>query len=131
MTQRGIRIGVGQFNELTDEKLRSLWNRGERFQTAFNSIAPDRIRLKGSATRAMWESPLIKPQDKTYIAIFCQEAYRRGILLHPGAWWITFAHTDDLLKMELDIFREIIEKIERNNVQLDGLETSPVFARHS
>ena len=128
-THNGERVSICAALEtldyLTDDRLRQLWQRGEAFQKAFNAIAPDRIRLKGYATRAVWEG------EKTYIAIFCQEAYRRGILLHPGAWWITFAHTDDLLKMELDIFKEIIEKIESRNIQLGGLEPSPVFKRNA
>jgi glutamate-1-semialdehyde aminotransferase len=67
--------------------------------------------------------------DKTYIAIFCEQAYKRGILLHPGAWWISFSHTDDILKMELNILKELIENIEGKNIQLSGLATEPVFKR--
>ena len=108
---------------ITDDRIQELWRRGSWFIDSFNKIAPDRIKLRGYPTRAVWVG------DKTYIAIFCQEVYRRGILLHPGAWWITFAHSEATLKMELKIFKELIDNIEVRNIQLAGVEPSPVFER--
>jgi glutamate-1-semialdehyde 2,1-aminomutase len=108
---------------LTDERIDELWQRGSQFIKAFNSIAPEKIKLRGYATRAVWDG------DKTYISLFCQESYKRGILLHPGAWWISHSHTYDIITMELKLFREIIEKIETHNIQLEGLMPSPVFKR--
>ena len=108
---------------VTDDRIQELWRKGSGFIEAFNKIAPDRIKLRGYPTRAVWVG------DKTYISIFCQEAYRRGILLHPGAWWISFAHDDSTLKMELKIFKELIDNIEVRNIQLGGLVPSPVFDR--
>jgi glutamate-1-semialdehyde aminotransferase len=117
-----INSALATLDALSDVKLKELWKRGEWFQKEFNAIS-NRIQLTGYPTRAVWTG------DKTYIAIFCEQAYKRGILLHPGAWWISFSHTDDILKMELNILKELIENIEGKNIQLSGLPTEPVFKR--
>lgn len=98
---------------LTEKKLSDLWDSGGWIIDRFNAISP-LLQMQGYPTRCVWKGePLL-------IAIFCQQMQKRGFLLHPRVWFITFAHTEKVNTKFIEQSRECINDILTNNIQLIG-----------
>jgi glutamate-1-semialdehyde 2,1-aminomutase len=102
--------------------IENLWERGEDFLRVFNSQSP-KLQIVGYPTRGE-----LRGED-AFKALFLQEMVRRGYFF-GRAWFITHAHTEDVLSQTLQAAREVVKAIESGSVKLEGLMPRLVFARN-
>lgn len=118
----GIVAALQTLDFLTLENIRDLWDRGERFQTAFNKLTP-KLQIIGYPTRGELQG------EDEFKAMFIQEMSKRGYFF-GRAVFITHAHTEDILKTELIVVAQVIDSIEAGSVKLEGLMPRPFFKRN-
>lgn len=119
----GIRAALETLDFLTKEKLVDLWDRGHKFQQAFNAISP-KVQIVGYPTRGE-----LRGEDE-FKALFMQEMVKRGYFF-GRAWFITHAHTEDILSAAVAAAREVAADIEGGKVKLEGLPPRPAFRRNA
>lgn len=100
----------------------NLWMQAGRFKDAFNSICPGNIRIEGYNTRGAF-----KAVSDEYKALFFQEAIKCKILFGPS-WFFCSKH-DQYTDLVINICKDIINKINRGNVKLEGLMPRSPFAQ--
>lgn len=102
--------------------LTELWAAGKYFQDKFNQLLPDKIKLSGYPSRAVFMGdPLIK-------ALFWQESYKAGMLF-GASYFLSFAHLK-YLDIILNVLSDIATKIKTGSVTLEGeLPQSPFAQR--
>ena len=89
-----------------------LWEKGRKFITEFNLIAPEIAIIEGYPTRgALKGEPLPK-------ALFMQEACKAGLLFGPS-WFFNFKHID-VMDAVLNTCRDIMTRIRTGSVALEG-----------
>lgn len=105
--------------------LKDLFFYGDRFRAKLNELHPD-ITFKGYGTRAMLNT------THPTTALFMQEACKAGILFGK-AWFYNFSHLEaNLEKMLLSTSEEIISRISRKEVRLEGkLPEEPTIRKNS
>ncbi len=97
-----------------------LWAEGLSFIDQLNDISP-RVKIDGYATRGVLRG---EGYDK---AVFMQECCRAGILFGPS-WFYAFPHIGTNGTV-LNTIRDIVLKIETQNVKLDGDMPKSPFAQ--
>lgn len=118
----GIQKAFATLDFLTEEKIMDLWIRGRRFQQAFNEISP-RVQIVGYPTRGELRG------EEDFKNLFLQEMFKRGYFF-GRAWFITHAHTSELLDGAIRAAAEAVMAIEAGGVRLEGLAPRPVFKRN-
>jgi glutamate-1-semialdehyde aminotransferase len=108
---------------LTKEKAEDLWTRGKLFQDAFNSNTRH-LKIVGYPTRGELRG------DDDFKALFMQEMVKRGYFFGRG-WFITHAHTLNILNQTIGEAYEVIKEIEAGRVTLEGLPPRPIFKRNT
>lgn len=101
--------------------LNELWAVGGNFQEEFNKLYPEKIRLVGYPTRAVFEG------DQLVKALLWQEAYKAGILF-GSSFFFSFAHMPYSERI-LNILNDIIIRIKTDSVLLDGELPQSPFAQ--
>lgn len=101
--------------------LEELWAAGASFQTKFNSMWPEALRIVGYPSRGVFEGdPLTK-------ALFWQECCKAGILFGPS-FFFHFGHLgyeEIILSTVQDVFR----KLKTSTVKLEGEMPKTPFAQ--
>lgn len=118
----GIVAALQTLDFLTREKISDLWNRGEAFQFAFNKLSP-KLQVVGYPTRGELRG------DDEFKALFMQEMSKRGYFF-GRAWFITHAHTAEILAQCLKVAGEVVAHIDAGLVKLEGLAPRPIFKRN-
>lgn len=93
-------------------KINTLWDNGKFFLEAFNTIAPEKLKIEGYPTRGVFVGD---PMTK---ALFWQEACRAGILFGPS-WFYGFQNMEHR-DVVLSFARDILPKIKAGQVELKG-----------
>lgn len=101
--------------------LGNLWHEGEIFQRKFNELAPDIVQIEGYPTRGVFRA---HPQIK---ALFFQECHKAGILVGPS-FFFNFSHIN-VAMLTLGTFRDVLSKIRRGSVKLEGEMPATPFAQ--
>lgn len=117
-----LREALHTLDFLNEQKLLELWARGNAFREAFNSLSP-KIRIAGYATRGELQG------EETFKALFMQEMVKRGYFF-GRAWFITFAHTTEILAGTVETAAKVVKDIEAGRVRLEGQLPRPVFRRN-
>jgi glutamate-1-semialdehyde 2,1-aminomutase len=107
-------------DELSRRDMTLLWECGQRFIDKFNAL-DDQVKLVGYPTRCTWSGDLLKR------SLLWQEAVKVGILF-GRAWffnWELIQHTD----FTIEVCREIFDRINRNEVKLEGEIPKESFKR--
>lgn len=92
--------------------LNDLWSAGLVFQTRFNQIYPEKLKIVGYPTRGVFEGdPLVK-------ALFWQEAYLAD-LLFGASFFLNFQHLPYLERV-LNLSSDILLRIKTGLVELKG-----------
>jgi glutamate-1-semialdehyde aminotransferase len=127
-TFSGETMGLAACSAVIDEmttrcSLKDLFYYGERLKDKLNGLHSD-ITFQGYGTRAMLNT------TNPTTALFMQEACKAGILFGK-AWFYNFSHLEaNLEKVLLTTCEEIIHRINRNEVKLQGkLPEEPVARR--
>lgn len=118
----GIVAALETLDFLSVEKLKDLWDRGALFQEWFNALTP-KLQIVGYPTRGELRG------DEDFKALFMQEAVKRGFFF-GRAWFITHAHTTDILSRAISMAGEVVAAIESGSVKLEGLPPRPIFRRN-
>lgn len=101
--------------------LNDLWSTGKHFQDKFNLLMPDKLKLVGYPSRAVFQGdPLTK-------ALFWQESYRAGILF-GASFFFSFAHRQYVDQI-LSVLTDITTKIKTGSVELEGEMPRSPFAQ--
>ncbi len=87
-----------------------LWSNGEKFLEDFNAIYPEKIRLVGYPTRAVFKG------DERTKALFFQECCRAGILVGP-VFWLSFPAIEEV-QNALIAMTAILGRISRGEVEM-------------
>lgn len=98
-----------------------LWSQGARFFQTFNVLWPDAIKIKGYATRGVFDG------NKDAIDLFRQEACKAGILFGSSVFF-SFPHafvTDQVLST----CQDIMLRIKTGSVRLEGEPSQSPFAQ--
>lgn len=103
--------------------IEDLWVSLLEFKEEVNKIDPSLIRMKGYATRGVWEG------EGESLPLFMQECVKSGILIGPS-WVLTYDHLP-FKKLLLSGFRDIIKRIKNNQVKLEGAKPTSAFAARS
>lgn len=119
----GIVAALQTLDFLTREKISDLWARGEAFQYAFNKLSP-KLQIVGYPTRGE-----LRGEDE-FKACFMQEMSRRGYFF-GRAWFITHAHTAEILSQCLTVAGDVVARIDAGLVKLEGLAPRPIFRRNA
>jgi glutamate-1-semialdehyde aminotransferase len=101
--------------------IQDLWSAGDHFQKKFNEIYPEKIRLVGYPTRAVFEGDLLTK------ALLWQEAYLADILF-GSSFFFNFAHMP-LSERVLNILGDILLRIKTGSVELKGELPKSPFAQ--
>lgn len=101
--------------------INDLWEAGKYFQTEFNSIAPEVIKIEGYPSRGVF---VAEPLNK---ALFFQESCKAGILFGPSFFY-NFGHIP-LNHMVLNSCKDIILRIKLKQVTLEGEMPKVPFAQ--
>jgi glutamate-1-semialdehyde aminotransferase len=118
----GISAALETLDFLTEAKIQDLWNRGERFQRAFNAFCP-KVQIVGYPTRGELRG------DDLPKALFMQEMAKRGYFW-GRAWFMHHLFTEDFLNRTLEVAREVFASIESGSAKLEGLMPRPAFVRN-
>lgn len=103
-------------------RIEELWEAGGRFQSKFNSIWPEGVRLDGYPTRGVFAGNVMEK------ALFWQEACRAGLLFGPS-WFINFQHRS-VIDSVLATCEDILLRVKTGSVSLIGeLPASPFAQR--
>lgn len=108
---------------LTPQAIERLWGNGEWFQNRINAIKPEKIKLVGIPTKAVWVG------DLEYKALFWQQMLYKGVLCGK-ALHITFSHSRSILSDVIIKAVQSIDEIESGSVKLNGSLPQEVFKRH-
>jgi glutamate-1-semialdehyde 2,1-aminomutase len=99
-----------------------LWKQGGYFKDEFNKIAPNLITIDGYNTRGVF-----KAKDDQTKAIFFQECCKAGLLV-GSSWFFNFKHIE-ILEMILNSFKDILQKMQNEKIELDGDMPQVPFAQ--
>lgn len=119
----GLAACIANINLLTrkpDYHVDNVWKMGGHFMDEFNKIWPDGVRLEGYQTRGRFVG------GELTRALFFQEAIKSGLLFGPS-WFYTIHHEAER-KTTLDICNDILMRIKRGGVQLEGEMPQSPFA---
>lgn len=107
---------------LVKEGLQAMWDAAERFQTDFNTLAPDTIRLDGYPMRGvLWA------KDDLIKALFMQEMCKAGVLFGSSWFWCE-PHSYEA-PLVLELVKVVVQKIKNNGVKLEGKLPKKPFAQ--
>lgn len=101
--------------------LERLWEAGKYFQTEFNNIAPEIVKIEGYPSRGVF---VAEPLNK---ALFFQESCKAGILFGPSFFY-NFHHMQ-LNHIVLSSCKDILLRIKHNQVELEGEMPKVPFAQ--
>lgn len=112
-------------SEMTSRyNLKDLFFYGDRFRTKLNTLHSN-ITFNGYGTRAMLNT------THPTTALFMQEACKAGVLFGK-AWFYNFSHLEtNIEKGIITTLEEIVERIKRNEVSLEGALPEEPVARRS
>ncbi len=99
----------------------TLWERGEQFLKAFNSIAPEIVKIQGYPTRGVFVGSDLNK------ALFWQEACKAGMLFGPS-WFFNFSHIAHM-ELVLSSCQDILRRIQVGSVALQGELPKKPFAQ--
>jgi glutamate-1-semialdehyde 2,1-aminomutase len=105
----------------TKFSIEMLWERGDQFLKAFNSIAPQVVRIQGYPTRGVFVGSDLNK------ALFWQEACKAGILFGPS-WFFNFSHLAHV-DLVLSSCQDILRRIQVGAVSLEGELPQTPFAQ--
>lgn len=109
--------------QITPKKLQKLWDLGTQFQIDMNEVLkPINVKMTGIGSRAIFEG------DEDKLNLFWQEACRRGFLFGKS-WFLTMAHTEEVLQKTVKVCEEVVEYLLYNNPKLEGEPRKEVFKR--
>lgn len=117
-----IEAALKTLDFLTPKVITDLWWRGDAFQKAFNQFS-HKLQIVGYPTRGELRG------DEDFKNLFLQEMVKRGYFF-GRAWFITHAHTKEILIQALATAEAVIKAIESGAVKLEGLPPRPVFKRN-
>lgn len=118
----GIVAALQTLDFLTLEKIRGLWRLGALFQEEFNKLSP-KIQIVGYPTRGELQG------DDDFKNLFLQEMIKHGYFF-GRAWFITHAHTEEILAQTLSVVGQVVIGIEGGSVKPEGLPPRPIFKRN-
>lgn len=118
----GVQAALDTLDFLTPEKISDLWNRGEAFQYAFNKLSR-KLKIVGYPTRGELQG------EEDFKNLFLQEMCKRGYFF-GRAWFITHAHTAEILSQCLTVAGDVVARIDAGLVDLEGLPVRPIFKRN-
>lgn len=118
-----LAASLSLISQMKDPKfdLNELWRCGEYFQKRFNSMYPEKIKLIGYPSRAVFDGDLLTK------ALLWQEAYIAGILF-GSSFFLSFAHIPYLDRI-LNILDDIVLRIKTGSVVLKGELPQSPFAQ--
>ena len=105
---------------ITSKNTEELWWKGEWFQEQFNLIN-SRLQIVGYPTRGEMQGP--------HKWLFQQEMSKHGFLFGT-CWFITHAHTKEILKDTLDAAAMVLNNIEHGKVKLESAIPKLIFERN-
>lgn len=116
-----LRAMMATLHEIQTRPYQELWEHSHDFQTKFNNLAPETVRLDGYGTRGVFVA------DQLNKTLFLQEAVRSGILMGPS-FFFGFQHIE-YKEMVLNTLNEILVRIKTGNVKLQGELLQTPFAQ--
>lgn len=101
-------------------KIEDLWKDGGYFIEEFNAIWPDKLKLEGYPTRAVFKG------DHLVKALFFQESHKAQILF-GSSWFYGFQHLG-MREAVIGTCKDILQRIKNNQVKLEGEPPASPFA---
>ncbi len=114
----GDTLALSAFKEVlkllkSSYSLDHLWKEGEYFRNEFNNFAPELVAMDGYPTRGVF-----KCKNDLTKALFFQESCKANILV-GSSYFFNFKHID-VMDVALNSFKDILNKIKNNEVELEG-----------
>lgn len=116
-----LKAMLATISEIQELKFDDLWLQSNSFQTEFNKIHPDVVKLEGYGTRGVFVGSDLN------VSLFMQECCKSGILIGPS-FFFGFQHIE-YKDMVLNTMKDILTRIKLGNIKLEGEMRQTPFAQ--